>query len=128
VEELAQRYDARVIFLHVVENSLNMAGPQEAYVKQWEEGLLGQMKAVKSHLAVLQAAFGKKGIDVHTHIVHGRVVDTIVNVAEREDADLIAVASHGRSGLSQVFYGSVAAGVLRRIDRPLLIIRSRDGD
>jgi len=35
------------------------------------------------------------------------------------------MASHGRTGAGRVFYGSVAAGVLHRIDRPLLIIRSR---
>ncbi len=46
---------------------------------------------------------------------------------EQEDADLIAIASHGRTGLAQVFYGSVAAGVLQRIDRPLLLIRAQDG-
>jgi nucleotide-binding universal stress UspA family protein len=44
----------------------------------------------------------------------------------QEEADLIAMASHGRSGLSRVFYGSVAAGVLHRVDRPLLLIRSMD--
>jgi nucleotide-binding universal stress UspA family protein len=38
------------------------------------------------------------------------------------------MASHGRSGLAQVFYGSVAAGVLHRIDRPLLLIRSQNSD
>jgi nucleotide-binding universal stress UspA family protein len=42
-------------------------------------------------------------------------------------ADLIALASHGRSGLSQVFYGSVAAGLLQRVSRPLLLVRARDG-
>ena len=34
------------------------------------------------------------------------------------------MASHG-GGLTRVFYGSVAAGVLNRVDRPLLVIRSR---
>jgi nucleotide-binding universal stress UspA family protein len=42
--------------------------------------------------------------------------------------DLIALASHGRGGLARVFYGSVAAGLLHRVDRPLLIIRSRKAD
>jgi hypothetical protein len=40
--------------------------------------------------------------------------------------DLIALASHGRTGAARVFYGSVAAGVLHRVDRPLLIIRARN--
>ena len=37
----------------------------------------------------------------------------------------IAMASHGRTGAARVFYGSVASGVLHRVDRPVLIIRSR---
>jgi nucleotide-binding universal stress UspA family protein len=54
------------------------------------------------------------------------VIDKICKVAEQEKADLIAMTSHGRTGAARVFYGSVASGVLHRIDRPLLIIRSRD--
>ncbi len=68
--------------------------------------------------------FLEKGIDARMHTSHGPIVEAIIETAGREDADLIAVASHGRTGLSRVFYGSVAAGVLHRIDRPLLIIRS----
>ena len=46
-------------------------------------------------------------------------------LAQEHAVDLIAMASHGRGGLSRVFYGSVAAGILQRIDRPLLLIRAR---
>lgn len=59
------------------------------------------------------------------YIAQGPVVETIINVAEKEKADLIAIASHGRTGLSRVFYGSVASGLLHSIDRPLLLVRSR---
>jgi len=55
-------------------------------------------------------------------VVQGPVAEAIINAAESEGVDLIALASHGRSGLSRVFYGSVAAGVLHRIDQPLLLI------
>ena len=57
-------------------------------------------------------------------VEQGPVVGTILNVAEREQVDLIAMASHGRTGLARVFYGSVAAGILQQVDRPLLLIRS----
>ncbi|MCJ7542301.1 MAG: universal stress protein, partial [Desulfobacterales bacterium] len=73
----------------------------------------------------LQKKFSKKGVDVRTLIGHGPAVKAIVDAAERENADLVAMASHGRTGLSRTFYGSIAAGVLQRIDRPLLLIRSR---
>ncbi|MCB0075487.1 MAG: universal stress protein, partial [Caldilineaceae bacterium] len=59
-------------------------------------------------------------------VEQGPIVRTILDVAERENADLIAMASHGRSGLARVFYGSVAAGVLQSADRPLLIVRAQD--
>jgi len=75
--------------------------------------------------AILQGEFREKGIEARTRIAYGPVVEAILNAAEREGADLIAIASHGRSGLPQVFYGSVAAGVLHRVDRPPLLIRSR---
>jgi nucleotide-binding universal stress UspA family protein len=38
--------------------------------------------------------------------------------------DLVIIASHGRTGLGRVFFGSVASGVLNRIERPLMVIRS----
>jgi len=49
----------------------------------------------------------------------------IKETAEQANADLIAIASHGRGGLARVFYGSVAAAILNQVDRPLLLVRSR---
>jgi nucleotide-binding universal stress UspA family protein len=83
-------------------------------------------KEAESYLASLRGEFREKGVEARTQVAQGPVAEGILNAAEREGADLIAIASHGRSGLSRVFYGSVAAGVLHRIDRPLLVIRSGD--
>jgi nucleotide-binding universal stress UspA family protein len=44
-------------------------------------------------------------------------------VAERENVDLIAIASHGETGLAHL-HGNVALGLLHRTDRPVLVIRS----
>jgi len=76
------------------------------------------------YLAVRRGEFCEKGIEAQARVVHGPVVEAIIDVAEREGADLIAMASHGRNGLAWVFYGSVAAGVLQRVNRLLLLIRS----
>jgi nucleotide-binding universal stress UspA family protein len=59
-------------------------------------------------------------------VVGSTIVDAICEAAELDKVDLIAMASHGRTGAARVFYGSVDAGVLHRVDRPLLIIRSRE--
>jgi nucleotide-binding universal stress UspA family protein len=51
-----------------------------------------------------------------------------LDVAAREEVNLIAMTSHGRTGLARVFYGSVAAGVLHQADRPLLLVRALDDE
>ena len=124
VEDLAQRYGATVIFVEVVEPVPYSVGLDQDYLVLREE-FERRVQRAESYLAALQSEFRKKGIEARTCVTSGPVVDAIIKTAEREGADLIAMASHGRTGLSQVFYGSVAAGVLHRIDRPLLLIRSR---
>jgi nucleotide-binding universal stress UspA family protein len=125
VQDLAGRYDAIVVFLQVVEPvslSMGLEAPYEVLREEFEQ----RARQAKSYLAGLQGNFREKGIQSRTSVVSGAVVDAIINAAEREGADLIAMASHGRTALSRVFYGSVAAGVLHRVDRPLLLIRSQD--
>jgi nucleotide-binding universal stress UspA family protein len=82
----------------------------------------------QDYLGSLEDGFREKGFRVRKRVVYGPVVEAILTTANREKADLIAIASHGRTGLAQVFYGSVAAGVLHRIDRPLLLIRSQQSE
>jgi len=51
------------------------------------------------------------------------VVRNIIETANGESADLVLIASHGHSGLKRVFFGSVAAGILNRIEQALMVIR-----
>jgi nucleotide-binding universal stress UspA family protein len=127
VENLAGRYSAAVVFLQVVDPVPLAIGYETSYAALRQD-FERRTQEAESYLAGLQGTFREKGIQARTHVMSGPVVDAIIKVAEREGADLIALASHGRTGLSQVFYGSVAAGVLHRIDRPLLLIRSRDDE
>ena len=125
VEELARRFDTKVVFLQVIEPITFIAGSETAFYAQYEEEVEKKKKRAEVYLAGIQGKFGEKGIESVVHVVNGPIVDAIIAAAESENADLIAIASHGRSGLSRVFYGSVAAGILNRADRPLLLIRSR---
>ena len=125
VEELAQNNNAKVIFMQVVEPYQGPEVIESVYFAEMQEGFKSQTKQAESYLAGLKGKFREKGIETRTLVINGFVVEAIINAAESEGADLIAIASHGRSGLPRVFYGSVAAGVLHRVDRPLLVIRSR---
>ena len=128
VEELAKRYDAQVILLRVVESVPHPVGPVGTPVVVDQQGLEHETDQALTYLTALQEDFRAKDIDARTSIYYGPVVQAIIRAAECECADLIAMASHGRSGMSQVYYGSVAVGVLHRVDRPLLLVRSRNGD
>jgi nucleotide-binding universal stress UspA family protein len=125
VEHLAQRYGATVILMQVIEPVPHSIGLEDTYVVLREE-YERRTRQAELYLAAVEEKLGEKGIRVQTHVLHGSVVNQITTFAERESVDLVAMASHGRSGLARVFYGSVAAGVLNRISQPLLLIRSRE--
>nr|MBN1228468.1 universal stress protein [Anaerolineae bacterium] len=125
VEQLAGRYAAQVVFLQVIEPVISSAPYlPDASVDLSQATLTRWAAEAETYLAGIQGEFREKGIEARTRVETGPVVGTIINVAHDEGADLIAMASHGRTGLSRVFYGSVAAGVLHLVDRPLLLIRS----
>lgn len=123
VEDIAQRYKARVVLLSVLEPIQTVVAPDGIYVPS--EDIIEERKAaLEAYLLEKQEQLQAKGIDVKVMVAYGRIIDEICEIASDENIDLVAMASHGRTGLSRVFYGSVAAGVLHRIDRPLLLIRA----
>lgn len=123
IESLAKAYGSRVVLMHVIEPSPHLV---EAMNREDADAIHQEMEKFKKYLAERQAAFSEQNINSDTILTHGPVVDEIIKVAGQENADLIAMVSHGRTGLPRVFYGSITAGVLHRIDRPLLLIRSLD--
>jgi nucleotide-binding universal stress UspA family protein len=127
VEELAKRFKAKVIFLQVVEYKA-IPTAEGAFINLTEQEFDQAKKQAETHLSGIQGEFREKNIESQTRVTYGPVVEGIINMAAQEGVDLIALASHGRGGLSRVFYGSVAAGLLHRVDRPLLIIRSRNSE
>ncbi len=128
VEEIAVKFGSRITLLQIVESGLTIVSPYDiAPYDALEESKRGLAEA-QSYLSGLEGSFRSKHIEVRSIVESGPIVMAISDVAERERCDLIAMASHGRTGLTRVFYGSVAAGVLHRVDRPLLLIRAQNGN
>ena len=125
VENLALKCKAKVIFMKVIDvPPIKIAYSRKTF-DQHRKDLEVLEKRDGEYLADMQRVFREKGIDAATHLAHGPLVEEIITTAEQKNADLIAITSHGRGGLSRAFYGSVAAALLQRIDRPLLLVRSR---
>jgi nucleotide-binding universal stress UspA family protein len=66
-----------------------------------------------------------RGLTVNVEIPQGSAVD--IECARQTQADLIALTTHGRSGLQRLVYGSVADGVVRQATSPVLLVRVRWG-
>lgn len=129
VEALAAP-SATIILLQVVEPSMAefamgtdmMVSAQEMQI-YWK-ALQAAEESAKAYLAKKQTQWRRKKFKVKTSVQRGAAVNAILKTAQKEKVDLVAMASHGRSGLTRVFYGSVANGVLHKIERPLLLIRA----
>ena len=67
---------------------------------------------------------GKGTVAVKTKVSTGDAVEEIIKAAEEVKADLIAMSTHGRSGLSRWAFGSVTDKVLRAGRVPILIVRA----
>jgi nucleotide-binding universal stress UspA family protein len=120
---MALKYGSKVILLQVVEPIVTVSSV-DIYIPV-SEPITAKLEQAKAYLAEIQKRFQERGIEADSRVVSNRIVDAICETAGSEKADLIAMASHGRTGAARVFYGSIASGVLNCVDRPLLIIRSR---
>ena len=126
VESLALRLKASVILLYVDEASdFALERDEVVDVNAFLEKRRKRINTTRAYLQTIIDKWHSIDIDVQLRIGRGGVVACIIDTAKRESADLVAMASHGQSGGGRTFYGSVAVGVLNRIDRPLLLIRSR---
>jgi universal stress protein A len=77
----------------------------------------------RDQLARLDASLKRRRIPVRTLLQIGTPYQVIVETAKKLRADLIIMATHGRTGLSHLFLGSVAEKVVRSATCPVLTVR-----
>jgi nucleotide-binding universal stress UspA family protein len=119
VEALAQRFDARVILMHILEQRppatvhgephLLDAGAAAAYLERIAERLRG----------------GGASVDTHVHDApEGDVARSIAEHTDEYSPDLVVLCAHGRGGLRDLLFGGIAQQVLQHEARPVLLIPS----
>lgn len=90
--------------------------------------LLSRQGLARDYLRRVAAELKQRGVDASTRtMVHASAPDAILQAATDHDVDLVAMATHGRGGLTRLLLGSVAEEVLRATSRPLLLFRPREG-
>ena len=113
-----------VILLMVVEPVLN---PEAAIDARSGRELIAQVEKenkakAQSYVNGIGEKLKKEGINSQVVLLTGRPADEILAYAEKHDADLIIMSTHGRSGVSRWFLGSVAERVVRHSPVPVLLV------
>ena len=107
---------------------LNVEGAQISllYVADGAEHATRQIEAQQIFSAA-NAALAGQGLTSHYQlIVEGNPADEILRLADKMGADLIAMGSHGRTGVLRLLMGSVSRKVLDQARCPVLIVRIPD--
>lgn len=109
----------RLVLLHVIPPFHGFAGPAAGFLAK-------ERRHSRAYLARTAARTAdRRGVGVDTRIESGLAARVIVDSARREKADLVAMSSHGRTGVREWIFGSVAERVLRTSKRPVLLFRRR---
>lgn len=91
----------------------------------------GHREQERAYLTGLAAKVGEDGTPVDAKLLEGRgVADELVTYANEVETDMILMTSHGYSGFSRLWLGSVAGEMIRRSTLPLLVIHpgEREGE
>jgi nucleotide-binding universal stress UspA family protein len=121
VLSLSEKYNSLVYLFHVVQD-LNRWGklyvPHPSMDKFQEEANEAAMKAMDTVCEnQLQSC-----PNFQKMVVSGDAADEILKVIESEGIDLLIMGTHGRKGLEQVIFGSVAEKVVKKSPVPVLTI------
>ena len=123
---LAPDLKTEVILLQVVSSLTHyvIAGEASARVPHTERELEQIKEKAKGYLAKVGEGLKGKGATVKTKVAVGKAADEIIETADQINIDLIAMSTHGRSGLGRWAFGSVTEQVLREGNVPILIVRA----
>ena len=84
-----------------------------------------QKTTAERYLKEVVARLAGSGVKARAEIVYGKAGEALTDFAEKNNIDLVIMASHGRSGISRWTWGSVADRLLRSLRAPVLIVRAK---
>ena len=123
VKEWAQRFDASVHLLHILDTGLLLT--DYTWADYTPRELEEQRKErVEAELELLRQGLSLSPDRCVTAAIHGVAYEEIARYAEAEQIDLIIMATHGRTGLSHLLLGSTTERVVRTAGCPVLTVRT----
>lgn len=124
VENLARNMGSEVILFRTVEPITIPFETSYRYREEYEVSFLANAeKEAETYLSGQENAIRDKGIKVRSALVRGKADQAILKYAEDKSVSLIALTTHGFSGIAKWAYGSVAARIIEGSSRPVLLMR-----
>lgn len=121
---IARALEAEMILFRV--SIVHVVG---SIVGEWIQPLEGDLRTAdqlaQNYLDRLAGRLAEQGIEVSTTVQMGAVAESIVEYAQTRKIDMVAMCTHGRTGLKRWAMGSVADRVLRAGGVPILLVRAR---
>jgi nucleotide-binding universal stress UspA family protein len=104
-----------------------VVGEASAPVSYTEEELMLIKQRVTDYLEKTGESLRNQGAIVNTRVSTGNATEEILKAADEIKADMIAMSTHGRSGLRRLAFGSITDKVLHGASIPVLIVRAPEG-
>ncbi|MFG6687394.1 universal stress protein [Mariniflexile sp. HNIBRBA6329] len=120
--KLAKKYNAEVLVLHMLEMSDIMLTASDGL--QYEKAAYFFKLSEQKFEDFLKKDY-LVGVKVTPIIKHFKVFSEVNDVAQKNDADLIVMGSHGTSGFKEFFVGSNTERVVRNADIPVLVVKNK---
>jgi nucleotide-binding universal stress UspA family protein len=117
--DLAHAVNAEVALIYVIDRTKESIGAEIGPTRQQSEVIL--LKEAQDVIEQLIKMYNGTAM-LYKFTPEGFPKEEILNTAKEWEADVIVMGTHGRSGLSHLFNGSVAEDVLKHARVPVLII------
>lgn len=123
VENLASLLSLEVVLLRVVRMVPWAYGAHERVPLDTTEIEEALEEEARDYLRLIEDRFKAKGIACRSEIMHGVPWDKIVSFSGKTDDMMVAISTHGRSGITRLVLGSVADMLIRSLGTPVLVVR-----
>lgn len=122
--DIAEQSNAKIYLLHVVDKleqcAIDYCIPLETMMKVQSDS---EKEATRKMQDEANRILQSKKIDVAFDVKSGVPFEEILKAQQERKADLIVIASHGRTGILKSLIGSVAERVMREAKCPVLLVR-----
>jgi nucleotide-binding universal stress UspA family protein len=122
---LAKQNRAELLVVHVIEPTPYVAGEEFASAEIYAKLDDMAKRDAQSAMAKLMLRLKKLRVKAQSLLLRGSARDQIVKAAKSKKADMIVIGTHGRTGLSKLFMGSVAGSVVSTAACPVMTVRGK---